>query len=401
VASLVCCTDVELGLFGEVGEELSVLGDKERTNDHLTIISSPSFTVRWTCLSLVAIWKILDSNKVRELARFALDGFARFQTGYSGSDTMALTAAQRIDDYLEKGWASVVDLRQAFKNWSQDKTESEAEPWSQDKRESEIREFLNSYESSILELERIAIEAVGVEDVDWRISLLQDTMDVATHKLMRRLPGVFFDFSSPVPPQLIFPGQQIQSLCTLGRRLRDIVEGQNTETHEETLESLESLREIPVALRGLDYLMKRQLWRLMDLRDGYGLGFTVELFFLALGQLSSTSPSSKLNKDFYTGTFKVITSNWEKSKNLAGTQRILLDLLCDLVIQSRGVFSSFSYPPYIVDILLDLVEKMVQGRRGLHPHIDDVIQELENDNFWHRMDSDLRDKALNAIHIRA
>jgi hypothetical protein len=147
--------------------------------------------------------------------------------------------------------------------------------------------------------------------------------------------------------------------------------------------------------------MKRQLWRLMDLRDGCGLGFTVELFFLALGQLSSTSPSSKLNKDFYTGTFKVITSNWEKSKNSAGTQRILLDLLCDLVIQSRGVFSSFSYPPYIVDILLDLVEKMVQGRRGLHPHIDDVIQELENDNFWHRMDSDLRDKALNAIHIRA
>ena len=102
-------------------------------------------------------------------------------------------------------------------------------------------------------------------------------MDGITHELMQRLPGVFFkklksaapimiseafDFPSvgttPVPPPLIFPGQQIQSLCTLGRRLRDIIEGQNTENREESLKSLESLSKIPVSLRGLDNLMKRQ-----------------------------------------------------------------------------------------------------------------------------------------------
>jgi hypothetical protein len=200
---------------------------------------------------------------------------------------------------------------------------------------------------------------------------------------------------------LIFPGQQIQSLCTLGRRLRDIIEGQNTERHEETLKSLESLREIPVSLRGLNYLMKRQLWRLLDLRDGRGLGFTIELFFLALRQLSSTSSSSELKKVFYTGTFKAITSNWEKSKNSAGTQRILLDLLCDLVIRSRGVFSDFSYPPYIVDMLLDLVGKMVEGHGGLNPHINDIIEELEDDNLRNRMDNHLRDQALVAISLRS
>jgi hypothetical protein len=81
------------------------------------------------------------------------------------------------------------------------------------------------------------------------------------NELMQRLPpGVFFnklksaapimiseafDFPSvgttPVPPPLIFP-EQIQSLCTLSRRLCDIIEGQNTESHEESLKSVESLR---------------------------------------------------------------------------------------------------------------------------------------------------------------
>ena len=92
--------------------------------------------------------------------------------------------------------------------------------------------------------------------------------------------------------------------------------------------------------------MKRQLYRLLDLRDGGDLGFTIELFYLAIRQLSSTISFklSKLKEVFYTGTFKVITSNWGKSKNSTGTQRILLDLLCDLVGK-------------------------VEGHRGSHPHI--------------------------------
>jgi hypothetical protein len=428
VASLVCCTNatkVELGLFGEVGEVggvLSELGNKERTNDPLTIRSNPSFTVRWTCLSLVAVWKMLDSDSVQEAARFALDGIPH----YGGPDTMPLTAALRIDDYLTKAWASVVDLHLAFKPW-------------RNRTESEIKEILNDHDASlaISELERIANEADELKGVDWRISLLQETMDGATHRLTRRLPGVFFtelktvapimirevfDFSSvattpitpqlineaspvettPVLPQLIFPGQQIQSLCTFGGRLRDIMEGQNTERNEEILKSLESLHEIPVALRGLDYLMKRQLWRLMDLRDGGGLGYTIELFFLALRQFSplfspTTEPthlSSEL-KDFYSGTFQVITSNWKTKKSI-GTQQILLDLLCDLVIRSRGVFSNISYPPYIVDMLLGLVGEMVE-HIGSPDHINDVIQELEDINFGNRVDNGLREKVLSIL----
>ena len=416
-ASLVCCAGVELGLFGEVGEvlrQLSALGEKERTNEPSTASLNPSFTVRWTCLSLVAIWKMINDNRLQELAKFALDGIKYLQQDYAASTSVAstsaasryvaLTDAQRIDNYLKKAWESVEDLLLAFEPLE-----------SQDMTKTNIKGILNSCEASISALERIAIEAVGLEDIDWRISLLQEVMDKATKKLMRHLPGVSFselkpvapiliseafDLSSfestPFPSRLIFFGQQIQSLCTLGQRLRDIIEDQNTEMHEETLKSLRSLREIPIVVRRPNHIMKRQLWRLLDLNDGDGLGFTIELFFLAVRQLSSASLSDELKKEFFTGTFTNITSNWEKSKNSDGTQRVLLDLLCDLVIPRRGVFSDHAYSPYIVNMLLDLVGKMVKGHGG-EPHISEVIQELRDFDTRNVMDGGLGVEALRAI----
>jgi hypothetical protein len=144
--------------------------------------------------------------------------------------------------------------------------------------------------------------------------------------------------------------------------------------------------------------MKRQLWRLQDLRDGGGFGFTVELFFLTLRQLSSASLSFESKRGFYIGTFEVITSRWMDSKDSFGTQRILLDLLCDIVIPSRGVFSDFPYPAYIVDALLKLVNKMVDRQGDSYTrHIDDAVQELNDFNIADSMDEGFRNKALAAI----
>ena len=423
-ASLVCCADVKLDSFGELAEVLSKVGDKEQTNNSSSIISNPLFTVRWTCLSLVAIKQILSDNRLQELAKLALDGIAPFQTnsnpGNRDTVTMALEAAQKMDYNLKKAWEAVLNLRLALEPWS----------LNQNKSVSEIRSILNTREESIQELERIATEAVGLKEIDWRIRFLQETMDEDTHKLTRRLPGVFFDelpptapnmtseasdlpsvqtTPSPIPPQLIFPGQQLQNIYILGQRLRDITKRENTEWDEETLKSLEYLREVPIPLRGLDYLMERQIWRLLDLHDGDGLGFTIELFFLALRQLSSASPSpdkssSELEEVFYTGTFEVIKSNWKKNKNSAGTRRILFDLLCDLIIQGRGIFSDFRYPRYIVERLLDLVGEMVgemvEGhglQRGRHPDIDDLLDELMDESLRDRMKMGLLNEALSTI----
>jgi hypothetical protein len=212
-----------------------------------------------------------------------------------------------------------------------------------------------------------------------------------------------FDFPilgrTPITPQFILPGQQLQPLFALGRGLRNIVDGRNSEKSQEILESLESIYTIPIPLRRLDHLMKRQLWRLQDLRDGGGFGFTIELFFLSLRPLSFASLTPEWERIAHLGTFKAITSDGMHNKHSFGTQAILLDLVCDLVIQGRGVFSDFLYPTYIVDELLNLVEKVVDGHGGSHALINDAVQELQSVDPRECMDEDLRDNALRAITL--
>jgi len=124
------------------------------------------------------------------------------------------------------------------------------------------------------------------------------------------------------------------------------------------------------------------------------------LFFLALRQLTPTSLSSELKRVLFIGTFEVITCHWTESKDSIGTQRMLLDLICDLVIQSRGVFSDFCYPKYIVDKLLELVREMVKGHNN-PPHITEVEQELLDVDSRNCRDPVLQDKALGAIQHAA
>jgi hypothetical protein len=237
-----------------------------------------------------------ESNRIQELAKFAVSGIVRFQSGYGAPDVAASNGAQRIDDYLRTAWEHVEELHRAFEFDGLNKTKEE------------VKHILGDLELPISELERIEIEAEGIEDVDWRISLLQEAVDNATHKLTRQLPGVSFSelkqsgpipvaeaFHFPLPggtpitPQFTFPGQQLQGLFTLRRGLRDIAKDRDPEKHDETVKNLRSIDDIPVPLRRLNDLMTRQLWRLQDLRDGGGLGFTIELLFLALRQLSSAS----------------------------------------------------------------------------------------------------------------
>jgi hypothetical protein len=131
--------------------------------------------------------------------------------------------------------------------------------------------------------------------------------------------------------------------------------------------------------------LRRQLWRLQDLRDGCGFAFTIELFFLALKQLLSTS-SKNSPRDFalYTGTFRAITSDWSKHKNSHGTRNLLLD-----VALSRGYDFQDEYPRYIVDEFLELTGKLFKGQEGVH--IDEAVQQLNSfkayapKSFWDRL----------------
>ncbi|KAH8989953.1 hypothetical protein EDB86DRAFT_2941736, partial [Lactarius hatsudake] len=143
--------------------------------------------------------------------------------------------------------------------------------------------------------------------------------------------------------------------------------------------------------------MTRQLWRLQDLRDGGGLGFTVELFFLSLRQILSTSSSQGSDRVFYVETFRKITSLWTESRESLGTQNILLNIICDLVIRGRGMFSDFLYPEHITTMLLETVGNVLRGNLDPDLHIDDALREIENVDSINCMDVYLRRRAWRTL----
>ena len=403
-ASLVCCIDFQLDWFGEIGKLVSEIGRIENINESPTTTSDQSFTIRWTCLSLLSIQQILSSKRLQVLAAYAVSGLARFQSEYGLPDETGWNSAQRIEDRLKAAWKPVEELHQAF------------EPCTQKRSKEQVEEILQNHEQQISELEHMKVEADGMEDVDWRISLYQEAMDDATHGLARLLPGVSFDEpprsgstlisdtfnispagGAPVTPQLIFPGQQVQTLSRLRSKLREALDGQAADRHKEVLEILKSVDQVPLSLRRPNGLMKRQLWRLQDLRDGNGLGFTIELFLLSLRKLLSIPALHESNSVFYVGAFKIITSHWGESKDSPGTQSILLNILCDLIIKGRGVFSDFSYPEAITGMLVDMVSNMLREYTGPNEHIRDAVWEIENVDSLICMDMRLRRRAWGAL----
>ena len=135
--------------------------------------------------------------------------------------------------------------------------------------------------------------------------------------------------------------------------------------------------------------MERQLLRLQDLGDGGGLGFTVELFFLAFEQLLSTSSSKESHSALYTGTFRVITSNWSKHKHSHGTQKLLL-----YIAWSRRVAFSYNYyPTYIVEEFFSLLGNIFKGQTNTR--INEARERVES--FDWTFNEKCRDRVLKAI----
>jgi len=142
--------------------------------------------------------------------------------------------------------------------------------------------------------------------------------------------------------------------------------------------------------------MERQLCRLQDLRDGGGFGYSIERFFLVLAQLLTTAPSREAHSTLYIGTFRAVTTDWEQHKGSIGTQRVILNLVCDVAFRFRGFFSDRKYPECILDELLKLLGQMIKGQSG--SHIDDAINEL-NISDW-RKDDTFAEKAIEVISNR-
>jgi hypothetical protein len=368
-ASLVCCANAKLAWFGGVSELLGDIGGFEKIRELSLAGTDGLFVMRWTCLSLVAIRPILADN--RDVQRRATRAMILFAEEDDTGNNDALAGAQKINKTLQKASDCLFQLFDALCE-TEDLTE-------------EVKEILRGHESQISELEQINIEADRLRWVDHRIFDVQNAINDDSHQIMSQFPGVLDDFDldyeQPIPfsrfveltrdprkLQFIRPRQTLKSICTPATTLRNILEGQgDADAYKELLKSLEIFRSSS-SQQGDE--MQRQLWRLQDLGDGGGgLGFTVELFFLALLQPLSTSSSKESHSALYTGTFRAITSDWSKHKDSLGTQKLLLNI----AMSRRREFDDH-YPAYIADKFLVLLHNIFEGQAG--SHIDEAMQEL-------------------------
>ena len=371
-ASLVCCANAKLAWFGGILNLLGDIGCFEQVRELSSAGTDELFVMRWTCLSLVAIRQILAHYLgVSHSATLAIESFAEEDDSSNNDD---LAGAQKIDETFQRANDCLFQLYDALR-YAEDLTE-------------DVKEILRGREIQILELEQIDIEADRLQWIDGRIGSMQDIIKHDSCRIISQFPGVLDNFEpyyhqahESIPfsrlvelsrdlhkLQFICPGKTLKSMCSPSLILRNILDGQgDADAYKDLRKHLGSFRSSS-GWQGDE--MQRQLWRLQDLGDGGGLGFTVELFFLSLSQQLSTSSSNKSHSALYTGTFRATTSGWSIYKHSLGTQKLLLDI----ALSRRWVFEAH-YPAYIVDEFLLLLGNVFEGQTG--PHIDEAKQKFE------------------------
>jgi hypothetical protein len=417
VASLVLNADINPELFGDLenlGKILLRTGGFIGGDFHQ--LSAPGsdglFLARLDCLAFVIVNRAIANDDTIKLdARVAINSLSQFGIGDDGEestngdeddDENALRNAQRIDDYFESAKQfCVYGLREAFRPSGVELSEQLAE------QQQQVREVLaRDHEVNICMLERIALVAGDhVERIDSRIFPIIQSLEGFASGLLATIRGVYLDtaqnlfdkktghfqpiqFFNPHQklnffPQFVYLHQRLRFLCSYSSKLRDIIDKHDSSAYEETLESLgtlwdesDKLNTTVWSIIGNRHLMERQLLRLQDIRDGGGLGFWVELFFLVANQILTIPLSHDAHSTLILGTFRFITSNWRQHKRSIGTQRIILNVICDVAIPGHGLVSDLDFPRYITDELLVLLENMVDGQPG--SHIDEAMKELED-----------------------
>ena len=370
-ASLVCCANAKVDWFGDLMKPLQYIGGDQTIRGSTLAGKDQLFMMRWTCLSLIVIRPILEQHMwVSKAARGAVP---LLEEEKNTGDGRVLPVVQNMEEIFEKARDYLDDL--SFALGQKDNLTEE-----------EVKEILRDHEAQVSGLEQINVQADRFEEVDRKILFVQNQIDIDSQGIItRQLPGVKFEqvnsYDEPVPFSqtiewfsdssnllVILPRLTLKSFCALAPTLRGILQGPwDGDAYQEVLKNLRAYFQVPPSHGNL---LQQQLWRLQDLRDGGGLGFMVELFFLALRQPLSTSSSKEYHSVLYLSTFRTITSDWRKHKHSVGTQKLLLDM----VVSNRGIISSFEYPVDVTDELLVLLGNILKGETGIH--IDNAVQEL-------------------------
>jgi hypothetical protein len=279
----------------------------------------------------------------------------------------------------------------------------------EDIKEEDAKEILRHHESLISTL--VAIGGQYADSADTWIQAIQRDLVKTTHRIICQLPGIKFDDpdakfahvnqlknshlsqleaphlsqleesyltqlkesylsqlkeSYPVRPKLQFItlSHRLKRIHQVAQTFQNLLNGQwNTVTFKEGINDLQGVLSL---LK--DAPLRREVWRLQDLCEGRGIGFTVELFLLALQQLLSTSSSKESHSELLMGSLQAIIPDSSKYESPFGTQQLLLDCV---VSNNDTVFGSTDT---IIDEFFSLLATVLKGQSG--PHIEDIVQLL-------------------------
>jgi hypothetical protein len=160
-ASLVCCANAKFFWFGDISKLLGDICSHKPIQEMSSEGKNELFVARWTCLSLVAIQRILEDTQVQHHATQAIKWLEKADV--TGNKD-ALAAAKKINEPLLKASACLLELEKALPK-TEDLTKQE-----KDTLRSHAVQF------QISELERINTEANRLDQVDGQILSMQNAI---------------------------------------------------------------------------------------------------------------------------------------------------------------------------------------------------------------------------------
>ncbi|KAH9175663.1 hypothetical protein EDB89DRAFT_2066574 [Lactarius sanguifluus] len=371
------CIDTALSFVLAVGDDwewfpepkvmsqvLTYLGNVERIREPTTPGFDMAFAACWTCVALVAVRRMLNTQAVRTAAQHIITCLAE-ELGRKGldGDEVAAKTTKITDLHLKRGWAAAHILHTALNR--------EVE---HDKMEELFLETLADPPTivAIKDLRDAWNSLDWADKTDEAITNLVETMLSTTGGILSYLPTAVL----PWAPDSRSASGSSDRICTaplhliphflppqfLTRRLwlcvsaleRFEARGWSDSDKPNALGDLCAPElDVPEIRRvfhdNSTGPMEAQLWRLQDLRNG-GFVFMLELFM-------ATS----------------LTSDWKGHRDAPGTQRLLVYLLRQVLPKSKEAPAE-DVPAYIVDKFLTFIGEVLAGKEGDHASVTDALQ---------------------------
>ena len=181
--SLVLSMEHEWEWFAEsetMAQVLIYLGDVERIREAPGLGFEPTFAVRWTCMTIITVRKMLRTSAVHDAAQRVVSRLADVRGEKDGNpDDVATKTAGTIDQYLKTGWDSALTLHQELT--------CEVEP---DRTEERFKEIMLYNKAEVAELESTWNILGWADEIDEAILTLVQTMMYATGGVLDYLPNI-------------------------------------------------------------------------------------------------------------------------------------------------------------------------------------------------------------------